>query len=77
VRLTASQCFTELYNLLRKRELLTEKNRSLMEKKTRVDAIVDNIVKSGATQEQIQDVRCYGFNLLFIQFLKFLHSSFA
>ncbi|XP_018017301.1 DNA-directed RNA polymerase III subunit RPC3 [Hyalella azteca] len=56
VRLTASQCFTELYNLLRKRELLTEKNRSLMEKKTRVDAIVDNIVKSGATQEQIQDI---------------------
>ncbi|KAF2354326.1 hypothetical protein FHG87_014914 [Trinorchestia longiramus] len=56
VRVIASQCFTEIYNLLRKRELLAETNRALMEKKTRVDAIVSNIVKSGATQEQIQDI---------------------
>lgn len=54
--MTSTQCFAQLYNMLRKKELLTEDNSILMEKKTRLDAIVDNMAKSGATPEQIQEV---------------------
>uniref|UniRef100_A0A2P2I6K4 DNA-directed RNA polymerase III subunit RPC3 n=1 Tax=Hirondellea gigas TaxID=1518452 RepID=A0A2P2I6K4_9CRUS len=55
VRMMARQCFVEVYNIMQKRELLFAANKSLMEKKTRVDAILNNI-RSAASAEQIQEV---------------------
>lgn len=50
-------CYKALYNLMVQRETRAIDNRRLLEKRTRVDSIVENLKQSGGTDEQIQEVR--------------------
>lgn len=49
-------CYKGLYNLMVQREMRANYNRRLLEKRTRVDTIVENLKQSGGSEEQIQEV---------------------
>ncbi|XP_076032891.1 RNA polymerase III subunit C isoform X2 [Oratosquilla oratoria] len=56
VRMVLEWCYKALYNLMVQRETRHNENKRLLEKKTRVDTIVENLKQSGASEEQIQEV---------------------
>ncbi|XP_037793487.1 LOW QUALITY PROTEIN: DNA-directed RNA polymerase III subunit RPC3-like [Penaeus monodon] len=56
VRMILEWCYKGLYNLMVQREMRANYNRRLLEKRTRVDTIVENLKQSGGSEEQIQEV---------------------
>lgn len=56
VRMLLEWTYKAFYNLMVQREIKHQQNKRLLEKKTRVEMIVESLKQSGATQEQIQDV---------------------
>ncbi|XP_042859941.1 DNA-directed RNA polymerase III subunit RPC3-like [Penaeus japonicus] len=56
VRMILECCYKGLYNLMVQREMRSNDNRRLLEKRTRVDTIVENLKQSGGSEEQIQEV---------------------
>ncbi|XP_071528802.1 DNA-directed RNA polymerase III subunit RPC3 [Panulirus ornatus] len=56
VRMVLEWCYKALYNLMVQRETRAIDNRRLLDKRTRVDSIVENLKQSGGTDEQIQEV---------------------
>ncbi|XP_042220401.1 DNA-directed RNA polymerase III subunit RPC3-like isoform X1 [Homarus americanus] len=56
VRMVLEWCYKSMYNLIVQRETRGTDNRRLLEKRTRVDSIVENLKQSGGTEEQIQEV---------------------
>ncbi|KAG7165800.1 DNA-directed RNA polymerase III subunit RPC3-like 2, partial [Homarus americanus] len=55
VRMVLEWCYKSMYNLIVQRETRGTDNRRLLEKRTRVDSIVENLKQSGGTEEQIQE----------------------
>ena len=68
------ESFTQVHNLLRRKQLMADANAALMIRKTRVDAIVDNMANSGANEEQIQDVIPAEFVEILLLDNKFIYS---
>lgn len=56
VKMLLEWCYKALYNLIVQREMRTQENRRLLEKRTRVDTIVENLKATGGTEDQIQEV---------------------
>ncbi|CAL4205103.1 unnamed protein product, partial [Meganyctiphanes norvegica] len=56
VKMLLEWCYKALYNLVVQREMRCQENRRLLEKRTRVDTIVENLKATGGTEEQIQEV---------------------
>ncbi|KAK4327804.1 hypothetical protein Pmani_001729 [Petrolisthes manimaculis] len=56
VRNILEWCYKALYNLIVQRETRGSENRRLLEKRTRVDSIVENLRQSGGTDDQIKEV---------------------
>lgn len=56
VRMVLEWCYKGMYNLMVQRETIVSDNRRLLDKRTRVDSIVENLKQSGGTEEQIQEV---------------------
>lgn len=48
--------FSGIYNLMEQRNMRHLSNNRLLERKARVEMIVDNLKRSGGPEEQIQEV---------------------
>lgn len=55
-RTILERCYKTLYNLIVQRETRGSENQRLLDKRTRVDSIVENLRQSGGTEESVKEV---------------------